>query len=362
MYRIGSLLFIIMQAVLIASYGWTALLWFPLGFFAGLFPASNMLLLVLLGAPLATSLVLSKRMRPTVFLWILSTPVIWLIMLFVLGLILGSLWPSALDWILANTVLQYGVLFAVVFIVLSPLSKKCRDDFNTDFYKAYARHYYIDPKDLQLNAAITVITNLYLHTTSASKDTLRFQLQDSKYRYLVLCMSGMVKACEDVLDNPDSLITNCIHELAIFTTSQDPQEFFGASIGVQDAETKARDYFDEFTRHWVTCFDAVQSGKEVDAITTLTSMIHFAESNEPADETDLQRLEELSLRLECFMPELRGAFIDLKRFPLASDEERFSRYADEMRRINDSQTTKDKLKETETEKLSLLKNELGTPP
>jgi hypothetical protein len=44
-------------------------------------------------------------------------------------------------------------------------------------------------------------------------------------------------------------------------------------------------------------------------------MIYTTESNVPAEKTDVQRLGDLALQIDCRLPTMRGAFIELTNQP-----------------------------------------------
>jgi hypothetical protein len=46
-------------------------------------------------------------------------------------------------------------------------------------------------------------------------------------------------------------------------------------------------------------------------IELISSMIRTTESNLPAEKSDMQRLSELALWIDCRLPTMRGAFIEL---------------------------------------------------
>jgi len=50
--------------VSIALQGWTALLWFPIGFIVGLYVTAQIVLPIIMGLPRAIRLVAKKQMRP----------------------------------------------------------------------------------------------------------------------------------------------------------------------------------------------------------------------------------------------------------------------------------------------------------
>jgi hypothetical protein len=327
MYKIGALIYCLLEGFLVAAYGWIALLWSSLGYFLGLFISAQMVLPIILGLPLAFSLVSKKQMRPKVFIILFRTPVIWVIQLYILGFILGRFFPTAANWIIGNQTLNIGMSFGLICILFSPLSKKVRGDFRIDFDKIYGRYYtdyedYNDTRDYfkdrhdkkqlkQIEAAIKIGSNLYLHTTSGAVNILRFNLPDSRFRYMIFCTSAMVKACDGLITDPDLLAKDCLHFLSIYTTAKDNvNEFFTGFADGQDAETNGILYFNEFLITWSTYYENVGIGNKEDATSLVSSMIHSTESNEQIEQADQERLKELSYEIERFIPSMRRAFID----------------------------------------------------
>lgn len=140
MYKVGSFVLLILMGYMTAKFGWIALLWCPLGFMFGIFSTSNIVLPILLGFPIATSLILKMQMRAGVYLALLRTPIIWLVQLF----LIGFFFPSAVNWVSDNQPLNIAAIFGFLLILLSPISKKVRDDFRSDFDKAWGGYYTIE--------------------------------------------------------------------------------------------------------------------------------------------------------------------------------------------------------------------------
>ena len=132
MYKLGGLLFCLLTGILVAIYGWISLLWSTIGFLFGLFLSANIFLPLLMGVPIATSLVLKKQMRVTIYFALLRTPIFWFIALF----LIGWFFPSAATWLYNNEPLNIDSGLGLFLIILSPLSKKVRKDFRDDFYKS----------------------------------------------------------------------------------------------------------------------------------------------------------------------------------------------------------------------------------
>lgn len=119
MYSLIGILFCILEGILVAKFGWIALLWSPIGFFVGLFASANTLLPIFMGAPKAASLVSKNEMRPTIFLALIWAPIIWISVFF----LFRWLFPSAYGWVINNETLTIGFLFGVGAILLSPFFK-----------------------------------------------------------------------------------------------------------------------------------------------------------------------------------------------------------------------------------------------
>lgn len=324
MYKIVGIVFIVTEGVLLAIYGWLALLWAPIGFILGLFLASNTIFLLVLGLPIAYHQVKEFIMLPKVYISIIRTLGIWIILITTIIIILFFLWPSAIDWVLNNKPLNFGFLFGFAAILISPLSKKCRKDFRVDFDKSYGR-FYIDSRYIthkadyrsekkqkkQVEAAVKIFSNLYLHTTSISSGVLHFRFPDSKFRYLVFCMSALIKACEDIINDPDLLTKDCIKFLANFTTHKDnTQEYFGGTMDSDEAENIGTIYARDFLNNWSKYHEAIKSNNTKEGYSIICTMVYSTETNETYNKSDTERLNELSWVIATFIPSMQKAFID----------------------------------------------------
>ena len=86
-------------------------------------------------------LVAKHQMRSAVIGRIFVTPLIWFVLVFVVGIAFGFLWPSAAESLYNNAALNLGSWLGIFAILLSPLSKKARSDFREDFDKSYGGFY-----------------------------------------------------------------------------------------------------------------------------------------------------------------------------------------------------------------------------
>jgi hypothetical protein len=141
MYAIIGILFCLLLGITIRAQGISALLWLPLGFFFSLFATAQIVLPILMGLPRAIRLIAKGEMRSAVIGRIIIVPLIWLVLLFIGGFLLGFIWPATVASLSQNLALNLGCWLGTLAIVLSPLSKKGRADFREDFEKAYAKFY-----------------------------------------------------------------------------------------------------------------------------------------------------------------------------------------------------------------------------
>lgn len=150
MNAIIGLLFCVLLGIMLKMQGIMALLWFPIGFVLALFISAQIALPILLGMPRAISLVAKRQMHSGIFIRLLITPIIWFILVFGGLFLIGFLSPSAVASLQSNTSLDLGVSLGTIAIVLSPLSKKSRNDFREDFDRSYAG--YLKASESQLFA------------------------------------------------------------------------------------------------------------------------------------------------------------------------------------------------------------------
>lgn len=323
MYKISSIILCILTGIMIATYGWLSLLWTPVGFIVGIFIASNTLLLIILGLPKASSLVSKGEMTSKIYFRILRTPFIWIIQISVILILLAFIWPSALDWLLNNKSLDFGFIFAFVAILISPISKKVRIDFYTDFEKSFARYYtnFVDikvelesSKDKKLSkhveAAIKVFSNLYTHTTNKDDDSKYTLVPDAKYRYMIFCMSSLIYCCEDIIYKRESFISDCISFISVYMTSREnAKEFFSGVADVHDVKQRTPSLLNEYLNNWASYNNASQKNDMNLANSFLCKMMHSTMSNEPLREADRKGLEEIASSITEMMPAMRAAFI-----------------------------------------------------
>jgi hypothetical protein len=169
-----------------------------------------------------------------------------------------------------------------------------------------------------VDAAIKVATNLYLHTIPDAEDApapLQFDLTDSRYRYMIFCLSTVIMAAlaydEKKQIQPEALIKGCLQLVIGAAAEHFAQEYFDDPARSQDCIDEADAYLTEFLKHWSRWPELEKEGRNAEIIDLISSMIHTTESNLPADKSDMQRLNELALWIDCRLPTMRGAFVEL---------------------------------------------------
>jgi hypothetical protein len=314
MYAIIGLAFSVLLGVMIWAQGITALLWMPLGFAFALFATAQIVLPILMGLPRAIRLVAKRQMRSSVIGRILVTPLIWLVLIFVGGFAFGFIWPSAAESLYNNPALSLGSWLGILAILLSPLSKKGRADFREDFDRSYRRFYTQSAQQKYVDAAITVASNLYLHTIPGAEDApapLQFNLPDSRYRYLIFCLSVAASAAPvyDVKEKM-ALTTGCLN-CARWIATEKTEDYLDDPAGLQNSIDSSAAYFRDFLNQWSLWPALEEQGRDEEMIDQICSMIRTTESNEPVEQTDKQRLEQLALHIFCALPTMRRAFVEL---------------------------------------------------
>ena len=121
---------------------------------------------------------------------------IWLVFLSAAGFF----WPAAAHYLYSNVAFNLSASLGMIAIILSPLSRTSRSDFRQDFDKAYRRFYRgdvrtemeeeersrlskLNPKQQkQVESAVRVASNLYLHTIPGAEERARqFAVQSAGF-------------------------------------------------------------------------------------------------------------------------------------------------------------------------------------
>jgi hypothetical protein len=156
-----------------------------------------------------------------------------------------------------------------------------------------------------VEAAIQVATNLYLHTIPGAEDVpapLQFNLPDSRFCYMIFCLSTVITAAlaydEKKQIQPEALIKGCLR-FGTWVATEAAQEYFDDPASSQDSIDQADTYLTEFFKHWSRWPELEKERRNTEIIELISSMIHTTESNLPAEKSDMQRLSELALWIDC---------------------------------------------------------------
>jgi hypothetical protein len=118
----------------------------------------------------------------------------------------------------------------------------------------------------QVEAAIKVASNLYLLTIPGGQEAvvkLEFCLPDSRYRYLMFCISATAAACAKDMDI--NSVTEAVFGLTEAVATERSQEFFGGPVRPIDAVKGITPTFHWFMNGWARCEELAKERKHLGA-------------------------------------------------------------------------------------------------
>ncbi len=317
MYGLVTAAFCLLLGYSIAHQDWMAVFWVPLGFVFGLVATSQIVLPIVMGVPRAIRLVSKGEMRPAVFGWIALAPSIWLFSLAAVGFFL----PAIAEYLCRNVPLVLVANLGMIAIILSPFLKKSRADFQGDFEDAYGRFYTPEgrsKRSRQGEAVIKVASNLYLHTIPEADDPvttakLQFDLADSRLRYMIFCMSALMKATELEIEKNwlVPVFEEALDAITTLASTENAQELFRGSVSPVAERKDSRAYLKWLLSVWSKYSEHEKADRHMEAIAMICVMIHSAESNTSGGEAEGERLGKLGLEIACLLSTMRDAFIAL---------------------------------------------------
>jgi len=170
-----------------------------------------------------------------------------------------------------------------------------------------------------VEAAVTVASNLYLHTIRAADEApepLEFALPDSRYRYMIFCVSVVLSAALAYDENkdiqPDFLWTGCMRFLTWLANEQ-PNDYFEDPKSAQHFVDDGIAYLKELLRRWSQWPNLEKAGKNSEINDLISFLIRTTESDLPPQIEDMRRLSNLALEIECRMPAMYSALVELAR-------------------------------------------------
>jgi hypothetical protein len=170
----------------------------------------------------------------------------------------------------------------------------------------------------QVDAGIMVLGNLYEKTTDGGSDAplvLRFEMADSRFRYLVFCLGTFQMACARRMKSPDSVLNELLRSVVIGAVGDAEQQqlFFGGPTDPQHAANLGAQYVQEFLNQWSAYVDIAEGGNANAATSLIAGMLRSTESAAPASAADGHRLWPLAEWIEDRLDAMGGAFSNMSK-------------------------------------------------
>src|SRR5262249_52142484 len=108
---------------------------------------------------------------------------------------------------------------------------------------------------------------------------------------------------------PEKLYNGCVQFLK-WAGNEYPNDYFNTNNYVQYIEN-VQSIFEKYLNSWSKWPALEQQNKSAEIIELICSMIHFAESRKPIDKNDAKRLGELALEIDCRLPTMNSAVLEL---------------------------------------------------
>jgi len=167
-----------------------------------------------------------------------------------------------------------------------------------------------------VDAAFRVLWNLY-ETTTAGKAgaplVLSFELRDSRFRYLVFCLSTVQMACAQHMKNPDAVLNDLLHTVVTGAIGADPQQFFGGPLDPQQAANRAAQDLQDYLHRWSAYIDIAKGGNVTAATGVVAGMLRYSESEDPPTQEHTRQLWELAVWIEGSLGAMSAAFRNMAR-------------------------------------------------
>lgn len=162
----------------------------------------------------------------------------------------------------------------------------------------------------EVDAACKVWGNLFEKTTEESGSdaplVLKFQLGDSRLRYMVFCLSTVQLACARRMKNPDAVLNEVLHTMV-------NSPLTGDSIDPQQTANDGSAYLGEYLHRWSSYLEIVEGGNANAATGIIAGMLRHTESEAPPTQEDSQRLWQLATWIETRLGAMEGAFVSEAR-------------------------------------------------
>jgi hypothetical protein len=168
----------------------------------------------------------------------------------------------------------------------------------------------------EVGAAYRVVHNLFDATTegkSRAPLVLRFELPDSRFRYLVFCLTTAQAGCAHRMKNPDAILNELFHVIVLGCLNVDPAFYFGGPILPQQAANQGGQYLQDYLERWSAWVDIVQGSNPSAATSIVAGMLRSTESSRVPTDGDARRLWPLATWIEGSLEPMAEAFTDMAR-------------------------------------------------
>jgi hypothetical protein len=276
------------------------------GWGLGLFASGNILLPLFWAWPKARRLSREGKLdRPIPAVRILLPPVLWSIALAVSVLLVTSMFPS-LDY-------SFAIGLIVGFGQTARLLTSPDQHMEADFVATYGGYF---KGKKEVDAVIRIVSNLFEKALLSKGDVpnvLRWTLPDSRFRYLMFCLSTVHAVCAHRMNDPNSVLQQCVFNLAYnAATYKGPDPFFEARPDIQKTVDDGARLLRNFLDRWSKWIDATRADPTNARAGTMlvSSMLQTTESLAPMSEGD-GHLTPLACWFEDYIPVIDEAFVKL---------------------------------------------------
>ena len=169
-------------------------------------------------------------------------------------------------------------------------------------------------------AAFGTAIGLYMRTVDEDRkdpSDLAFDLPDSRFRFLVMLLSTVFKAC--ALEIPEGIdaASSALKSLAMLSVNEKQFRFFAGDVTAEEAYESGKVYFIGFTNQW----SKIVSAENRDGAgwpeqkRLLAIMLKAVESESDLTDADLARLGPMTLYIDGLQPGVREEFRRLLAHP-----------------------------------------------
>ncbi len=300
MYFVIGVLFCIVQGILIGKFGWNSSIWSTLGFLIGLFSSANIILPILMGYPLSFYYLIKKEIKPKVLITLLYAPLFWCFVLF----LLGGFFPKISSWMESNTPFLVGNAFGFFAILLTPIFKKGREDFKSDFDKSYGKFYIRNQLfDKEIKSLSKVYSNLFIESERRFELNSIIQNEEQKLKYLVLCFYISIKCVDDLLSDIQGTINKNVE---YFSEMIAAKQFIDLKYTKTESIEIIKQHLLEFERNW-------GEGNDLEKVDEIITKLILITIKEKSDFNDLEKVNDLADYINSSLFIMREAYSEMMR-------------------------------------------------